>query len=251
MPEELFTIGRFARLCRLSVKQLRHYDDLDLLRPAHVDADSGYRYYDRNQARTALTIALLRSLDVSLPTIADVLAGKDGALQSARDKLDAQITRQRGALRTLDRLMADGLPRNEVTLSREPARKLAVVRTVCAPEDIGVNIGDCVQQLLATHPGWPVIGLFPVDLTPQLTIAVGVETSAAATEHLPSTVAAVATHVGPYEELPLTYHALFAWIHERGHEPHGLVREVYLTDPTTTEPAQLVTRVIIPITEEP
>ncbi|MFJ9776160.1 MerR family DNA-binding transcriptional regulator [Kitasatospora sp. NPDC101157] len=42
MHDELLTIGRFARLCRLSVKQLRHYDDMGLLAPIHVDASSGY-----------------------------------------------------------------------------------------------------------------------------------------------------------------------------------------------------------------
>ncbi|MDQ1012426.1 DNA-binding transcriptional MerR regulator [Streptomyces sp. V4I23] len=45
MQDGLLTIGRFARLCRLSVKQLRHYDEMGLLAPARVDAGSGYRYY--------------------------------------------------------------------------------------------------------------------------------------------------------------------------------------------------------------
>src|SRR5262249_23656105 len=67
VDEVLMSIGGFARLCRLSVKQLRHYDDLGLLRPAQVDPDSGYRYYRADQARDALSIGLLRSLDVPLP----------------------------------------------------------------------------------------------------------------------------------------------------------------------------------------
>ena len=41
MSNDLLPIGRFARLCRLSVKQLRHYDDLGLLAPAWVDPSSG------------------------------------------------------------------------------------------------------------------------------------------------------------------------------------------------------------------
>ncbi|GII81421.1 hypothetical protein Sru01_64030 [Sphaerisporangium rufum] len=53
MHGELLTIGRFARLCRLSVKRLRHYDELGLLAPVHVDAGSGYRYYAAGQVGPA------------------------------------------------------------------------------------------------------------------------------------------------------------------------------------------------------
>ena len=67
-------IGGLARLSRLSLKALRRYDAEGLLVPAWVDPDSGYRYYSAEQVRTATTIALLRSLDVPLSTIREVLA---------------------------------------------------------------------------------------------------------------------------------------------------------------------------------
>ena len=51
-PDELIGIGELAPRVRLSVKQLRSYDELGLLAPTYVDADTGYRYYDRGQART-------------------------------------------------------------------------------------------------------------------------------------------------------------------------------------------------------
>ena len=54
-------IGRFARACRLSVKALRHYDEEQLLRPAHIDERTGYRYYTREQVRDAVTIGMLRT----------------------------------------------------------------------------------------------------------------------------------------------------------------------------------------------
>jgi DNA-binding transcriptional MerR regulator len=41
--ERMLSIGRFARLTGLTVKALRHYDELGLLRPAHVDGWTGYR----------------------------------------------------------------------------------------------------------------------------------------------------------------------------------------------------------------
>jgi DNA-binding transcriptional MerR regulator len=53
-------ICKFARACRLSVKALRHYDEERLLRPAHVDERTGYRYYTQDQVRDAVTIGMLR-----------------------------------------------------------------------------------------------------------------------------------------------------------------------------------------------
>jgi protein phosphatase len=43
----MLTIGAFAKACRLSPKALRLYDELELLRPARVDPDTGYRYYGK------------------------------------------------------------------------------------------------------------------------------------------------------------------------------------------------------------
>jgi DNA-binding transcriptional MerR regulator len=42
-------IGDFARLGRVSVRMLRHYDTIGLLRPEYVDPNSGYRYYRADQ----------------------------------------------------------------------------------------------------------------------------------------------------------------------------------------------------------
>jgi DNA-binding transcriptional MerR regulator len=103
MDQELMPVGRFARRCRLSVKQLRHYDELGLLRPAWVDPDSGYRYYRAEQGREALSIGLLRSLDVPLPAIGQVLAGRDvvAVLGAVKDRLEADLVRRRRMLATL------------------------------------------------------------------------------------------------------------------------------------------------------
>jgi DNA-binding transcriptional MerR regulator len=45
----MFSIGEFARHGRVSVRMLRHYDSIGLLRPAHVEAASGYRFYEAAQ----------------------------------------------------------------------------------------------------------------------------------------------------------------------------------------------------------
>jgi hypothetical protein len=55
MDDDLLPIGRFGRLAGLSVGALRHYDEVDLLRPASVDPDTGYRSYRRDQLDDART----------------------------------------------------------------------------------------------------------------------------------------------------------------------------------------------------
>ncbi len=77
--QESLSIGRFARLSGLSIGALRHYDELDLLRPARVDAETGYRLFERGQLDRALTIARLRNLEMPLEEIRAVL----DALQQA------------------------------------------------------------------------------------------------------------------------------------------------------------------------
>lgn len=58
----MLTIGRFADASGLTVKALRHYDAIGLLAPAHVDPDTGYRYYDTAQVEEAVAIRRLRAL---------------------------------------------------------------------------------------------------------------------------------------------------------------------------------------------
>jgi DNA-binding transcriptional MerR regulator len=75
--DELLTIGRFARLTGLSVGALRHYDELDLLRPAETDRFTGYRRYRRDQLEAGQMIARLRELEVPLDEIRAIVATDD------------------------------------------------------------------------------------------------------------------------------------------------------------------------------
>ena len=80
LQTELMSIGRFARLTGLTVKALRHYDELGLLRPASVDAETGYRSYGAEQVHRAETIRALRRLELPLDDIATLLTTDDPAL---------------------------------------------------------------------------------------------------------------------------------------------------------------------------
>jgi DNA-binding transcriptional MerR regulator len=67
--DHLLPIGRFSQLCRLSIKTLRYYDEIGLLKPAHIDPWTNYRYYTITQAILADQIRLLRATDMPLEEV--------------------------------------------------------------------------------------------------------------------------------------------------------------------------------------
>ncbi|WP_277308489.1 GyrI-like domain-containing protein [Spongiactinospora sp. TRM90649] len=259
MNEDLLPIGRFARLTRLSVKRLRHYAETGLLLPAWIDPDTGYRYYRADQARDALAIGLLRSLDVPLAAIGPVLSGGERAgevLSRVGADLEAELDRRRRTLATLRRVLSEGLPAADVVTVTEPPQRVWLARGVAPrPEDIGKVTTELVATLVPPGmppPAGPLTGLFPADIGESVPITLARPESwdgepPPRTEPgvLPGGVFACATHIGPYQHVSLTAHALFAWCATRGHQGTGPVREVYLSDPAVTEPGRLITRIMI------
>ena len=72
-PKNLLSIGVFSDMTRLSLKALRLYDQLDILKPRHVDPQSGYRYYELDQLPGARMIRNMRDMDMPLAAIRRVL----------------------------------------------------------------------------------------------------------------------------------------------------------------------------------
>ena len=69
---------------------------------------------------------------------------------------------------------------------------------------------------------------------------------------LPAGKAAVACHVGPYDSLPETVHALATWMTQNGWTPAGPHRESYITDPgQEPDPTQWKTEIIWPVDADP
>jgi DNA-binding transcriptional MerR regulator len=109
----LVPIGRFARLAGLTVPQLRHYDRRGLLVPAARDRRSGYRYYSRAQAEAARAIALLRSIDVPLADIQELLAAPEPervrrVFAEHRQRVERRLSEARAALESIDRIISEG-----------------------------------------------------------------------------------------------------------------------------------------------
>lgn len=65
----MFTVGEFAHLAQVSKRLLRYYDQIDLLKPNHIDSSSGYRYYSADQMSQLNRILALKELGFSLNQI--------------------------------------------------------------------------------------------------------------------------------------------------------------------------------------
>ena len=125
--EDQLSIGRFARLTGLSIGALRHYDELDLLRPVEVDRFTAYRYYAADQVEIGRAIARLRDLEVPLEEIRAVLGTDDPAEQRRRvatqaARVQARVDRQVRILHVL-RQLSQGRERI-VTTTATPTESL-------------------------------------------------------------------------------------------------------------------------------
>jgi DNA-binding transcriptional MerR regulator len=106
---ERLSIGELAHATGLSVRALRHYQDLGLLVPAGVDPATRYRAYGPTQLERALAIARLRRLGLPLTRIRDYLAAAPAErrrlLQDHRAELDARLRSTAQFQHELDRLI--------------------------------------------------------------------------------------------------------------------------------------------------
>jgi DNA-binding transcriptional MerR regulator len=120
--DDLLPIGRFARLTGLTVGALRHYDELDVLRPAETDGFTGYRRYRREQLETGRLIARLRELEVPLDEVRHVLATDDA--EERRRRLAAHRARVEARSFQLQRVLhhtSQVINRKEPIVSSPPA----------------------------------------------------------------------------------------------------------------------------------
>ena len=108
---EYYTIGKLSKLTHISPDALRYYDEIGLLKPAHIDRDSGYRYYTDSCAAVLAQIAELKEFGFSLSEIKTLLSAEQNldkiynhrhdALLKQRKQLDAAIGKLGARIRNL------------------------------------------------------------------------------------------------------------------------------------------------------
>ena len=90
----LLKIGEFSQLGQVSIRTLRHYDEIDLLHPQVVDEESGYRYYSVKQLEVLAQIVLLRELKFSLKEIKSLIQQDPKIFTAALLKKDREIEKE-------------------------------------------------------------------------------------------------------------------------------------------------------------
>jgi len=157
----LLRIGDFSKLSQATIKMLRHYDDLGLLKPAHIDPFTNYRYYSIEQLSRVHRIIALKELGISLEQIGHMLNSEPSkeqikgmlALQEAEIEQrmraeQARLALVRFRLRMLD--MEEIMPEMDIIVKKlEPVRVLQYRQTgVGWPEieQMGREIAAAVKQ---------------------------------------------------------------------------------------------------------
>jgi DNA-binding transcriptional MerR regulator len=235
----MFTIGEFSRATHLSVKALRHYDDLGLLVPADVDPSTGYRRYQAAQVPSAHLIKRLRDLDMPLPQIRQVLAApdvvtRDAAISAHLERMESTLARTQETVAAL-RLLLTRVPESAIERRIVPATPVAVVREVVAWDDIEGWLASALaalhERVEATGPDGAVYEpLFFEEHVGEVTAFVPVASSS---EVLAAGSFAVAVHHGAFDRVDETYGVLGSHVTALGIDAGGAIREHYLDDTAT------------------
>ncbi|GHA55416.1 hypothetical protein GCM10010372_64300 [Streptomyces tauricus] len=116
----MMTIGAFSKACRLSPKALRLYDELELLRPARVDPETGYRYYAPEQLEQARLVAWLRRLGMPLAEIREVStlepASAAREIRAFWSRIERETATRRDLASFLVTHLTPSLPSKETTM---------------------------------------------------------------------------------------------------------------------------------------
>jgi DNA-binding transcriptional MerR regulator len=246
----VLSIGEFARLTHLSVRTLRRYHDGGLLEPAAVDPASGYRYYSGEQIPTAQVIHRLRELDVPLPDVRRILGSPDPGTRAALvddhlHRLESELERTRAAVASLRRLLRPDPGGVDVELRRVPATVVAAVEDDVELEHVLVWYAGAMAELDAAvpRPGGPPGGVYDNALFESgrgrllvhVPVAEPPRSGRVRPATLPAVELAVTTHVGPHDDIDVTYGELGAWVVEHLLAVAGPVRETYLVGPRDTD----------------
>ncbi|HLF79415.1 MAG TPA: MerR family transcriptional regulator [Dehalococcoidia bacterium] len=259
----MIRIGDFSRLSRVSVKTLRYYDELGLIKPVRVDEFTGYRYYDHDQYVRLNRILALKDLGFSLEQIGHLLeAGLSssqmrGMLELRRAEIEQRVGEERGRLTRIEAWLSqlgreDVMPEYEVVVKRVEAVKVASVRGVVpTPPEQGLLWAKLAPHLAkhSVQMSLPCIALYDDagpreqdwDIEVCQPIKGELPSAADVTVRDLEVVETMATvvHRGPWLTVSDAYAALGKWVEDNGYCVDGPCREVILNAVEEKDPARV------------
>lgn len=261
----MFRIGEFAQIAQVSSRQLRFYAELGLLQPAHIDQQSGYRYYSIRQLPRLNCILALKDLGLTLeqigPLLKDELSPAElrAMLTMKRAQVEQSIQAEEARLKHIESRIAQidrqgGIGDYDVITKSVPATPFLAVRCACDGMDEVVRIVRAIaeegtKQIRPTHRDKLVVVArndhddekldleigFSLTRPTNASVRVAGDLVLRATE-LPA-VETMATLVRPgtNAESHSSFGAIGLWIEANGFEVNGPCREVFL-EPITGPP---------------
>jgi DNA-binding transcriptional MerR regulator len=249
----MFKIGEFSRLSRVSVRMLRHYDQLGLLTPSQTVSFTSYRYYSADQLPRLNRIIALRDLGFSLEQIAGILEddlSTDqllGMLKLKRAEVEGQVQLEQQKLARLEsriRQMSESpQPTSyDVILRDIEAELVATLREQAADDHRIQQMFDMVEVYVAqfeeARADKPPLTIYyddeyrDKDMEAEVAVPLRYaipENEEIGVREMPrlKSVACV-VHVGEYSEIYQAYNSLMSWIESNDYQMKGPVREVYL-----------------------
>ncbi|NJM72277.1 MAG: MerR family transcriptional regulator [Scytonema sp. RU_4_4] len=266
----MLKIGDFSKLSHVTVKALRLYDQLGLLKPSHVDHFTGYRYYSADQLPRLNRILAFKDLGFSLEQIAKLLEEnlsateirgmlrlKQAELQQLVEEEQARLLRVEARLKQIEE---DTMPNYEVVLKTVEPIKVASIREILPDYP---SVGSLYDELLkyfkqhAAKEGdycgaiWHDPGYKESDVDGEAVLSF--EGDIPSTERvkvyeLPG-IEKMATviHHGSYKTINQAYAALPTWIETNGYKIIGPNREVYIIGGNEQDNESYVTQVQLPV----
>lgn len=263
----MLNIGEFSKLCQVTRKTLRHYDEIGLLKPEQVQPN-GYRLYGYGQLRAMRLIQRLKGYGCSLPEIAMALTRPEPVflarlLDEKQGTLTDALRRQQD---TLERLSQDAQrakkgmdimeSKQKVETKEFTPLRICSVRRHMGLKDFSEGYNEVIQNV--QHRGFEIAGPFVAlyhdeDFNPErsdIELGVVVRGEGEGVRTLSPGLCAVTTYQGPYDSnFSELYGILAEWSVRNGYVVSGAPIDVYLQGccDESLDPKDYVTEVYFPI----
>ncbi|MEN9938774.1 MAG: hypothetical protein RLZZ387_5353 [Chloroflexota bacterium] len=267
----MLTIGEFARLGQVTVKALRHYDALGLLKPAAIDPESGYRRYTEAQLPRLRRVGELKALGFRLEAIGALLDEPPPPVRwrtLLHDRQSELLREMRLSRATLSRVDREVRQLDDMTSPQEYVVELVELEPVLVAGVRDRIVTGTIYQLFEELRGWladhgageagPFLTLGYVNspyqagmLDAEATVVLDAPlpgNERVQVRELPAVQAARVVHYGDYQQLYRAHEALSRWIDEHGFERMDPGREIYWrAHANTLSTDDFVTEILVPV----
>lgn len=269
----MFRIGDFSRLGRITVRALRYYDEIGLLKPVKLDRFTGYRYYSIDQLPRLHRIVLLKSLGLSLDDIRELLDNDPPVghirqlLRVKQSEIERRLDEDSGRLRQVEAWLGKINREEKMPTDIDVQKKEIPELKVISKREIGtyeVTIDKLADELMneinrSENQGRVVITApvmmlcheteykeedADIEIVVPITGVVKVEDPAIEVKTLPKCRVLSVVHKGAYNsyyDIAYVYAAIYKYAEENNLELISPDRELYLNNREEVPEDELLT----------